>query len=85
LKKIDENAKLPKDLQSLNRGVIISFFISTLNEDLASLLELVASRPQERLETMRACKKNGFLTGVTFIPVLPYLSKELEQRTSEEI
>jgi DNA repair photolyase len=75
LKEIDETAILPADLQdSLSRGVIISFSFSTLDEALARILEPGASSPWERLETMRACKQQGFLTGANFIPVLPYIS-----------
>jgi DNA repair photolyase len=54
--------------------VIISFSFSTLDEALARILEPGASSPRERLETMRACKQQGFLTGANFIPVLPFIS-----------
>jgi len=80
LKKIDENARLPKDLeQKLDHGVIISFSISTLDEKLAKILEPGAPKPTERLETMKKFKEAGFLTGVCFIPVLPFLSDSEEQ------
>jgi len=75
LKQIDETAILPADLQrELKRGVIISFSFSTLDEALARILEPGASSTLERLETMRACKEQDFLTGATFIPVLPFIS-----------
>ncbi|NJE25925.1 radical SAM protein [Thermococcus sp. MV5] len=80
LKKIDENARLPTDLeQKLSRGVLISFSISTLDEKLAKILEPGAPKPTERLETMKKFKEVGFLTGVCFIPVLPFLSDSEEQ------
>jgi DNA repair photolyase len=80
LNEIDKNAILPKDLRGkLNRGVIISFSISTLDEKLAKILERRAPKPIERLETMQKCKEEGFLTGICFIPVLPYLSDSEEQ------
>lgn len=80
LKKIDENARLPKDLeQKLDHGAIISFSISTLDEKLAKILEPGAPKPTERLETMKKFKEAGFLTGVCFIPVLPFLSDSEEQ------
>ncbi len=80
LKKIDEKAILPVDLRAkLQKGVIILFSISTLDEELARIVEPGAPRPQERLETMKECKDNGFLTGVNFIPVLPYLSDSEEE------
>lgn len=83
LKKIDRDAILPVDLkQKLKRGVIISFSLSTLDEKLAKIFEPGAPTPKKRLETMKKCKKEGFLVGLNFIPVLPYLSdsdKQLEE------
>ncbi len=80
LEKIDGSAILPEDLQQkLNRGVIISFSFSTLDEHLANIFEPGAPAPQERLETLRPCKEAGFLVGVNFIPVLPFLSDSEEQ------
>ena len=80
LKKIDKNAILPDDLKpKLKHGAIISFSISTLDEKLAKILEPAASKPMERLETMKKCKEEGFLTGVCFIPVLPFLSDSKEE------
>ena len=80
LEKIDRSAILPGDLQQkLDRGAIISFSFSTLDEHLAELFEPGAPAPQERLETLRTCKEAGFLVGVNFIPVLPFLSDSEEQ------
>jgi len=80
LKEIDKNAILPDDLKhKLKHGAIISFSISTLNENLAKILEPGAPKPVERLETMKKCKDEGFFTGVCFIPVLPFLSDAEEQ------
>ena len=75
LKEIDKKAILPENLRNkLKRGVIINFSISTLNERLAKILEPGAPKPKVRLETMRKCKEEGFFTGVSYIPVLPFLS-----------
>jgi len=80
LKEIDETAILPDDLKlKLRRGAIISFSISTLDEKLAKILEPGASTPKERLETMKKCREEGFLTGVCYIPVLPFISDTEEQ------
>ncbi len=79
LKEIDKKAILPDDLKSkLKNGVIISFSISTLDKKLAKILEPGAPEPIERFETMRKCKEKGFLTGINFIPVLPFLSDSEE-------
>lgn len=80
LKEIDRNAILPDDLESkLKRGAIISFSLSTLNENLTEIFEPGAPSSKERLETMRKCKEKGFLVGVDYIPVLPFLSDSEEQ------
>jgi DNA repair photolyase len=80
LKEIDKTAILPNDLKpKLKRGVIISFSISTLDDKLAKTLEPGAPTPKERLETMQKCKEEGFLVGVDYIPVLPFLSDSEEQ------
>lgn len=80
LKEIDKNAILPYDFKTkLKRGVIISFSISTLDEKLVKILEPGAPPPRERLETMEKCKEEGFLVGVDYIPVLPFLSDSEEQ------
>lgn len=75
LKEIDRNAVLPEDLRDkLKRGVIISFSFSTLDGKLARIFEPGAPKPRARLEAMKKCREEGFLTGVNFIPVLPFLS-----------
>ena len=75
LKAIDRQAILPVDLQaSLGRGTIVSTSISTLDRKLAKIFEPGAPAPEERLETIARCKEEGFLVGVNYIPVLPYLS-----------
>ena len=80
LKQIDESAILPPDLkQSLNRGVIISFSFSTLNEPLARQLESGAPPPQQRLEALRQCSLNGFLCGMNAMPLLPFISDTNEE------
>lgn len=75
LKEIDAKAILPKDLKpKLKHGTIISFSLSTLDEKLAKIFEPGAPSPKERLETMKKCKEQGFLAGINYIPVLPFLS-----------
>jgi len=75
LKEINRKAVLPADLRGkLNHAAIVSLSISTLDPKLAKIFEPNAPTPQERLETVEKCKEEGLLTGVTYIPVLPYLS-----------
>ncbi|MHA1409746.1 MAG: radical SAM protein, partial [Candidatus Odinarchaeia archaeon] len=50
-----------------------------LDKKLAKIIEPTAPAPDERLETMRKCVEEGFLAGISYIPVLPYLSDTEEQ------
>jgi len=80
LKEVDEKAILPDDLKNkVKRGVIINFLISTLDEKLAKILEPGAPKPRERLETMRKCREEGFFAGISYIPVLPFISDSDEE------
>ncbi|HSU28226.1 MAG TPA: radical SAM protein [Chitinophagaceae bacterium] len=80
LKEIDANAILPDDLASrLHRGLILSVSISSMDEKISNRLEPGAIPPLERLELVRQLKKEGFLTGVNAIPVLPYISDKEEE------
>jgi len=80
LGEIDRKAILPDDLgMKLKRGAIISFSISTLDGKVARIFEPGAPSPGERLEAMRKCKEAGFLVGVDYIPVLPFISDSKNQ------
>src|SRR5258705_242192 len=80
LKQIDKSAILPGDLkESLDRGVILSTSISTMNSTISNMLEPGAATPEERLEIVRQLKQEGFLTGVNAIPMLPFISDKEEE------
>lgn len=83
LKQIDGTAILPDDLKnSLQRGVILSVSISTLDDSVCNMLEPGAALPTERLKTLQTLKAAGFLVGVNAIPTLPFISdtdEELEK------
>ncbi|MES1222662.1 MAG: radical SAM protein [Bacteroidota bacterium] len=75
LQQIDRNALLPHDLKdSLNRGVILSVSISTMNDSICNTLEPGAALPAERLKVLQQLKAAGFLVGVNAMPVLPFIS-----------
>jgi DNA repair photolyase len=75
LHRIGEKAIIPRELQDrLDKGVIISFSFSTMDQELASIFEPGAPEPELRLETMKKCKEAGFMVGAVFMPLLPYLS-----------
>ncbi len=79
LKQIDEAAVIPRDLSYLNRGVIISFSFSTLEDDVAKIFEPGATPPSKRLLALRQTVEEQFLTGVSFMPLIPHISDTSDQ------
>ncbi len=72
---IDRSAILPEDLlQQLGRGTIISFSFSTVDDAIGKIFEPGAPLPSARLKTMEQVSEKGFLTGVSMMPLLPYIS-----------
>jgi DNA repair photolyase len=59
-------------------GAIISFTITTADDDLARQLEPGAPSPSRRLAALEALSKQGLHTGVMLMPVLPYLEDSPE-------
>ncbi len=75
LKKIDTTAILPDDLrEKLNRGTIISFSFSTIDDTIAAVFEPGANPPSLRLQTMISAVQAGFKTGISLMPLLPFIS-----------
>jgi DNA repair photolyase len=75
LKEIDTAAILPEDLKNkLNRGLILSVSVSTVDEKVSDILEPGAVSPLARLELAKHLKNEGFFVGVNAIPVLPFIS-----------
>ncbi|MCG8328045.1 MAG: radical SAM protein [Chitinophagales bacterium] len=79
LTQIDQTAILPEELQSLKRGTIISFSFSTLQDEIAKVFEPGATPPSQRLLTVKNAVKRGFHTGISLMPLLPYISDTTEQ------
>ena len=67
----------------------VSFTITTTDDDLAAIIEPGAPRPSDRFKAMRELSDAGILTGVTMMPILPFLEDDPEnirsivQRTAE--
>lgn len=80
LTQIDRQAILPEDLQSrLQHKVFITFSFSTLNDGIAKIFEPGATLPSRRLETLKKARTAGFQSGVSLMPLLPYISDTDEQ------
>jgi DNA repair photolyase len=83
LKQIDETALLPDDLKSkLNRGALITFSFSTIDDRIAKIFEPGATPPSERLKTLKQAALAGFKTGVSLMPLLPFISDTQESLVS---
>ena len=75
LHEIDQMAILPSDLfMTLRRGAIISYSFSTLDDEVGKIFEPGATAPSLRLQTLEHTVREGFLTGVSMMPLLPYIS-----------
>ena len=79
LEEIDKQAILPDDLeQKMNRKALITFSFSTIDSEIARIFEPGATPPWKRLQAMREVSNSGFLTGVSMMPLLPYISDKGE-------
>jgi DNA repair photolyase len=75
LKQIDQQAILPEDLQDkINHGCMVSFSFSTLKDDIGHIFEPGAPLPSARLETLKKAVAYGLFTGVSLMPLLPFIS-----------
>ncbi len=75
LKAINEKAILPQDLQNQLRGsTIVSFSFSTLDNKVSRIFEPGATAPSVRLEAVKQVKASGLTTGISLMPLIPYIS-----------
>lgn len=79
LKEINENAIIPPDLAQLKQGTIISYSFSTIQNEIAKIFEPGATLPTKRIEALRKTVDEGFLTGVSLMPLIPFISDTTEQ------
>ena len=79
LHQINRDAILPEDLkEKMPGGVMISFSFSTLDDRVGKIFEPGAPLPGKRLEIVKRTKEEGFLTGVSMMPLLPFISDTTE-------
>ncbi len=75
LKEIDRQAILPVDLQSkLSHKAFITFSFSTIDARIAEIFEPGATPPDKRLNALSRALEQGFHSGVSLMPLLPYIS-----------
>ncbi|MDY7080061.1 MAG: radical SAM protein [Chloroflexota bacterium] len=63
------------------RYAAVSFTITTTNDELAKKLEPGASLVSDRLKAMRVLADHGIYTGVTLMPVLPFIEDNQQNIT----
>ncbi len=85
LLELDKKAILPADLRGkLKNGVLVTFSLSTLREDVAKVFEPRAPPPKERLKALQKIKDEGLNAGIAFMPILPFITdSELEEMAKE--
>jgi DNA repair photolyase len=75
LKAINEEAILPADLQDkLSHKVFMTFSFVTLDPSTAKIFEPGAKLPGKRLQVLKESLDHGFFSGVSLMPLLPYIS-----------
>ena len=75
---INQHAYVPLDLRHKLKGVIISFSFSTLDEGIGKLFEPGAPSPAERVIALQKSIRSGFYSGVSLMPLLPFISDTKE-------
>ena len=79
LEQIDRQAILPLDLHGkLQRKVFITFSFSTIDDHIAKIFEPGATAPTLRLQTLNNVLEAGFLSGVSLMPLIPYVTDTTE-------
>lgn len=80
LAEINKQAILPPDLEGLlPQKALISFSFSTLDDHVARIFEPGATPPSLRLEALKATIEAGFHSGVSLMPLLPYITDTTEE------
>jgi DNA repair photolyase len=75
LEQINKTAILPEDLQTrLAHKVFITFSFSTLDPGIGKVFEPGAPSPLLRLEALKRSLQHGFRSGVSLMPLLPYIT-----------
>jgi DNA repair photolyase len=75
LREINQQAILPPDLEGkLPAKAIITFSFSTLDDHLGRIFEPGATPPSQRLACLEKTIAAGFHSGVSLMPLLPFIS-----------
>ena len=58
---------------------MVSFSFSTLQDQVAKVFEPGATPPSKRLKAVESTMAEGFLTGISLMPLIPFVSDTTEQ------
>ncbi len=79
---ITKNALVLRDVEMLREigreYAAVSFTVTTADDELGKKLEPGASLVSERFKAMQALASNGILTGITMMPILPFIEDNEE-------
>lgn len=79
LQEIDKQAILPENMKGeLSNGTIVTFSFSTVDDAVGKIFEPGAPPPSQRLEALKQIARSGLLTGVSMMPMLPFISDTTE-------
>lgn len=79
IREIEEAAILPADLNGkLSQKSFITFSFNTVDDEIARIFEPGATPPSARLATMKKAIDAGFLSGVSMMPLIPYITDTTE-------
>lgn len=62
----------------------VSFSVSTLNKNISRIFEPKTSPPKRRLDAMKIIAEKGIQAGITYIPIIPYIT-DTDEQLSETI
>ncbi len=80
LQEINQKANLPDDLKDrLAGGTLISFSFSTLDDAVGKIFEPGAPPPSIRLKAVAQMQQTGLTTGISLMPLLPFISDTTKQ------
>jgi DNA repair photolyase len=80
LHEIKKDAILPTDLETTGIAkVFITFSFSTLDDQVGKIFEPGAPAPTKRIGALEQSLINGFHSGVSLMPLLPYITDTEEQ------
>ncbi len=79
IEQIGRESILPLELNGrVQKAAFVTFSFSTLDDSIASIFEPGATAPSIRLETLTEVVRSGALTGVSLMPLLPFISDTAE-------